>query len=100
GETTDERRGVLAEALPPGRQGGRSRAWEQLQRERGWLQERLGQELQLTKNRSLRMRRGVSVPYRALHRFCVQELGSGRQQHTVRGVDGEPASELPLHFRP
>ncbi len=46
-------------------------------RERGWLEERLGQELQLTKIHSLLVRQGVSVPYRTLHRFCVQELGFG-----------------------
>ena len=44
-------------------------------RERGWLEERLGQELQLTKIHSLLVRQGVSVPYRTLHRFCVVELG-------------------------
>lgn len=97
-QLTDQLLGALAEELRAGRHGGRGLAWEQLQRERGWLEEKLGQELQLTKIHSLLVRRGVSVPYRTLHRFCVQELGFGRQQHTVRVVDGEPGSELQVDF--
>jgi transposase len=62
------------------------------------LKERLGQEPQLTKIHSLLVRQGVSVPYRTLHRFCVQELGFGRQLDTVRVVDGEPGSELQADF--
>ncbi len=42
------------------------------------MEEKLGEELQLTKIHSLLVRRGVRVPYRTLHRFCVQELGFGR----------------------
>ena len=71
-ELTDELLGALAEELRAGRHGGRGRAWEQLGRERGWIEEGLGQKLQLTKIHSLLARRGVSVPYRTLHRFCVQ----------------------------
>lgn len=97
-ELTDELLGALAEELRAGRHGGRGRAWEQLGRERGWIEEGLGQKLQLTKIHSLLARRGVSVPYRTLHRFCVQELGFGRQHQTVRVADGEPGSELQVDF--
>ena len=97
-ELTDELLGALAEELRTGRHGGRGRAWEQLGRERGWIEEGLGQKLQLTKIHSLLARRGVSVPYRTLHRFCVQELGFGRQHQTVRVADGEPGSELQVDF--
>ena len=88
----------VAEELRAGRRGARGLAWEQLQSERGWLEERLGQELRLTEIHSLLVRRGVRVPYRTLHRFCVQELGFGRQRHTFRVVDGEPGSELQVDF--
>ena len=67
-------------------------------RERGWLEERRGQKLQLTKIHGLLVRQGVSVPCRTLRRFCVQELGFGRQLHTVTVVDGVPGSELQADF--
>jgi transposase len=54
--------------------------------------------LRLTKIHSLLARRGVLVPYRTLHRFCVAELGFGRQRRTVRVADGEPGHELQIDF--
>ena len=35
-------------------------------------------------------RRGVVVPYRTLHRFCVERCGFGKTAATVRVADGEP----------
>lgn len=55
------------------------------------MEEKLGQELHLTKIHNLLVRRGVSVPYRTLHRFCVQELGFGRPELIPRVVENGPA---------
>jgi hypothetical protein len=43
-------------------------------------------------------RRGVVVPYRTLHRFCVQCCGFGRGSQTVRVADGEPGAECQVDF--
>ena len=43
-------------------------------------------------------RRGVVVPYRTLHRFCVERCGFGRTAATVRVADGEPGAECQLDF--
>jgi len=43
-------------------------------------------------------RRGVVVPYRTLHRFCVERCGFGRTAATVRVADGEPGTECQLDF--
>ena len=43
-------------------------------------------------------RQGVAVPYRTLHRFCVERCGLGRKAATVRVADGEPGAECRLDF--
>src|ERR1700729_3810001 len=43
-------------------------------------------------------RRGVAVPYRTLHRFCVERCGFGRTAATVRVADGEPGAECQVDF--
>ncbi len=43
-------------------------------------------------------RRGVAVPYRTLHRFCVERCGFGKTAATVRVADGEPGMECQLDF--
>jgi len=43
-------------------------------------------------------RRGVVVPYRTLHRFCVECCGFGRGATTVRVADGEPGVECQIDF--
>jgi len=43
-------------------------------------------------------RRGAVVPYRTLHRFCVERCGFGRTAATVRVADGEPGAECQLDF--
>jgi hypothetical protein len=52
-------------------------AWQELEEERKFLEERLKAGLRLTKVHNLLARRGVLVPYRTLHRFCVAELEFG-----------------------
>jgi len=96
---TDELLGAMAEQL----QTGRPRhlygvAWQQLEGERKFLEERLKAGLRLTKVHSLLARRGVLVPYRTLHRFCVAELEFGGQRKTVPVADGEPGQELQVDF--
>jgi hypothetical protein len=49
-----------------------------LEGERQFLTERLMADLRLTKVHSLLAGRGVLVPYRTLHRFCVAEFGVRR----------------------
>jgi hypothetical protein len=39
----------------------------------------------------LLQRQGVVVPYRTLHRFCVERCGFGRTAATVRVADGSRA---------
>ena len=43
-------------------------------------------------------RQGVVVPYRTLHRFCVECCGFGRGATTVRVADGEPGVECQIDF--
>ncbi len=43
-------------------------------------------------------RRGVTVPYRTLHRFAVERCGFRVGSTTVRVVDGEPGVECQIDF--
>jgi len=98
-EITD---GLVADvlvALQPGRPGGwHGENWAGLESQRSLLQEWLSDGLHLTKIEVLLRRRGVAVPYRTLHRYCVSELGFGAQRDTVRVDDGEPGQELQADF--
>jgi hypothetical protein len=38
------------------------------------------------------------VPYRTLHRFCVERCGFGKTAATVRVADGEPGAECQIDF--
>ena len=38
------------------------------------------------------------VPYRTLHRFCVERCGFGKTAATVRVADGEPGGECQIDF--
>jgi hypothetical protein len=51
-----------------------------------------------SKIRVLLQRRGVVVPDRTLHRFCVGRCGFGKTTATVRVADGEPGAECQLDF--
>ena len=85
-------------ALRSGRPLGRDRGGEQLEGERSFFGENLGQNLTLTKIHVLLRRRGLTVPYRTLHRFCVAELGLGRDRTTVRVADCEPGQEVQVDY--
>jgi ABC-type antimicrobial peptide transport system permease subunit len=56
------------------------------------------QDLTVAKIGILLQRRGVRVPHRTLHRFCVERCGFGPTASTVRVVDGEPGAECQLDF--
>ncbi len=90
--------GQVCEAVRPARLHGHGSAWEVVagQREliKGWLDD----GLTVVKVHALLTRRGVVVPHRTLHRFCVDELGFGRRRLTLRVADGDPGSELQMDF--
>jgi len=98
GQLTDELVGQVAQVVRPVRPGGHGQAWEQLEacqeQIEGWV--RAG--LSVVKVGVLLERRGVVVPYRTVHRFCVERCGFGRTAATVRVADGEPGAECQLDF--
>ena len=100
GQLTDELVGQVAQVVRPVRPGGHGQAWDQLgacqEQVEGWVK----QGLSVVKIGVLLERRGVVVPYRTLHRFCVQRCGFGRTAATVRVADGEPGMECQLDFWP
>lgn len=91
---------VIGDVRPGRRRGSQhGEAWRQLMEQRSFVEARLKDGLSLTKIGSLLRRQGVSVPYRTLDRFAVQELGfEGRQRSTVRVADGEPGQECQVDF--
>jgi transposase len=98
GQLTDELVGQVAQVVRPVRPGGHGQAWDQLgacqEQIEGWVK----QGLSVVKIGVLLERRGVVVPYRTLHRFCVERCGFGRTAPTVRVADGEPGMECQLDF--
>jgi hypothetical protein len=97
-QLTDGLIGQVAEVVRPVRPGGHGLAWEQL----GACQEQIAGQvkagLSVVKIGVLLERRGVVVPYRTLHRFCVERCGFGRTAATVRVAGGEPGAECQLDF--
>ena len=98
GQLTDELVGQVAEVVRPVRPGGHGQGWEQLEacqeQVEGWVKAGLS----VVKIGVLLERRGIVVPYRTLHRFCVERCGFGRTAATVRVADGEPGVECQLDF--
>jgi transposase len=98
-QLTDELLGAVVETVRPKRPAGRGPSWAACEAERdriaAWLKD---DGLDLTKVHDLLERRGVSVPYRTLHRFAAEELGYRRRTPTVRVADGEPGEELQVDF--
>ncbi len=98
-QLTDEVVGQVVQAVRPVRASGRGASWEALEAEHqriaGWVE----QDLSVVKIGELLGRRGVLVPYRTLHRFCVERCGFGRGgRTTVRVADGEPGVECQIDF--
>jgi transposase len=99
GQLSDELVGQVAEAVRPVRPGGHGQGWDRLEACREEIQAWVKQGLTVVKIGVLLERQGVAVPYRTLHRFCVERCGYGRAAATtVRVADGEPGMECQLDF--
>lgn len=98
GQLSDEVIGAVVAAVRPARPAGHGSAWQLLQEHREQITTWVEQGLTVVKIGTLLGRRGVVVPYRTLHRFCVQCCGFGKGSLTVRVADGEPGAELQLDF--
>jgi hypothetical protein len=62
----------------PARPSGHGDAWDQLEACQEQIAQQVKSGLSVVKIGVLLQRQGVGVPYRALHRFCVERAGSGR----------------------
>ena len=98
GQLTDELVGQVAEAVRPVRPGGHGRAWDQLEACQEQIAGQVKAGLSVVKIGVLLERQGVVVPYRTLHRFCVERCGFGKTAATVRVADGEPGAECQIDF--
>jgi transposase len=98
GQVTDAVIGAVVAAVRPDRPAGHGSAWQQLEAQREQIVAWVGQGLTVVKIGMLLERRGVVVPYRTLHRFCVQCCGFGRGAETVRVADGDPGAEVQVDF--
>lgn len=99
-QLTDELIGQVVAAVRPARPQGRGVAWEALEEQREQIVEWVGKDLTVVKIDELLARRRVAVPYRTLHRFCVERAGyRGRSaRDTVRVNDGKPGEECQIDF--
>jgi len=96
GQLTEEVIGQVVAAVRPARASGHGQAWEA---EREQITQWVSKDLSVVKIADLLARRGVLVPYRTLHRFCVERCGFGRGgRTTVRVAEGEPGAECQLDF--
>jgi transposase len=98
GQLTDELVGQVAEAVRPVRPGGHGRPWDRLEACQEEVAGQVKAGLSVVKIGVLLERQGVVVPYRTLHRFCVERCGFGRTAATVRVADGEPGMECQVDF--
>jgi transposase len=97
-QLSDELLGLVAQAVRPVRPDGHGLAWRDLEGCQEQIQAQVRQGLSVVKIGVLLERRGVVVPYRTLHRFCVERCGFGRTAATVRVADGEPGAECQIDF--
>jgi len=97
-QLTDGLVGQVAQVVRPVRPGGHGLGWDQLEACRAEIEAQVKAGLSVVKIGVLLERRGVVVPYRTLHRFCVERCGFGRTAATVRVADGEPGVECQLDF--
>ena len=97
-QVTDAVIGEVVAAVRPGRPAGHGSAWQQLEGQQEQITVWVKRGLTVVKIGVLLERRGVVVPYRTLHRFCVQCCGFGRGGETVRVLDGDPGVELQVDF--
>jgi transposase len=97
-QLTDELIGAVVAAVRPTRPSGHGQAWEDLSPWTEQITAWVSAELQLTNIHGKLARRGVTVPYRTLHRFAVERCGLGARQPTLRVADGQPGVECQLDF--
>jgi hypothetical protein len=97
-QLTDELVGQVAQAVRPVRPGGHGQPWEQLEVCREQIAGQVKAGLSVVKIGVLLERQGIAVPYRTLHRFCVERCGFGKTSATVRVADGEPGAECQIDF--
>jgi hypothetical protein len=97
-QLTDELVGQVAQVVRPVRPGGHGQAWEALEACQGEIEKQVKAGLTVVKIGVLLQRRGIVVPYRTLHRFCVERCGFGSTAATVRVADGAPGAECQLDF--
>jgi transposase len=97
---TDELVGAVIEAVRPGRPpGDHGSSWELLREHKDFIKARVDKKLTLVKvHNQLHRHTGHELPYSTFHRFCVTELGSGRDRSTVRIADCDPGQELQIDF--
>jgi transposase len=98
GQLTDELVGQVAEAVRPVRPAGHGRPWERLEACQAEIAGQVKAGLSVVKIGVLLERQGITVPYRTLHRFCVERCGFGKTAATVRVADGEPGMECQVDF--
>jgi transposase len=98
GQLSDELVGQVAQVVRPVRPGGHGRPWDRLEASRAEIEAQVKRGLSVVKIGVLLERQGIVVPYRTLHRFCVERCGFGRTAATVRVADGEPGVECQLDF--
>ena len=97
-QLTDEVLGAVVAVVRPDRPRGTGASWEAIAGQREQIKTWLAQDLTVAKIHVLLGRRGVTVPYRTLHRYTVAELGFGRPKTTVRVADGTPGQEVQVDF--
>src|SRR5258706_3327134 len=89
GQVTDEVIGRVVAAVRPARPAGHGSAWALLLAERKQITTWVGKDLTVVKIGILLQRQGVVVPYRTLHRFCVECCRVRRGGTTVPVGDRE-----------
>ncbi len=98
-QLTEGRLAAVMSRVQPGAPPTPGSNWQLCEQHRGFIAEHLDAGLRLTKVHVLLGRtRGVTVPYRTLHRFAATELGLNRPRVTVRVDDPPPGKELQVDF--
>jgi hypothetical protein len=77
-QLSDELVGQVAQVVRPVRPGGHGQAWDRLEAHRAQIQDWVKAGLSVVKMGVLLERQGIVVPYRTLHRFCVERSRGNR----------------------
>jgi transposase len=93
---TDEQIAAVLIELKTPVDRARGESWGLCERHRDFIEQKLGDDVLLTKVGRLLKRQGVEVPYATLHRFAVRELGFGHEAPTIPVADCEPGAEVQL----